>query len=80
LIPAFVLGALTSATLCRPPRVAEEIIERTIWLGVAALDGLSLVWLWRRPPGERYLDLTRATWTILATGAFAAGAVLASID
>jgi hypothetical protein len=80
LFPAFMLGVLTSATICRPPVATQEILERAAWIALVALDGLSLVWMWRRPPGELYLGLTRKTWTVLASGAFAVGAWLASFD
>ena len=80
LAPAFMLGALTSATVCRPPAAKEEIIERAIWILLVSLDLLSLVWMWRQPPGELYLGLTRKTWAVLAAGAFAVGVFLASLD
>jgi hypothetical protein len=78
--PAFLFGALISATVCRPPVATEEVIERAFWIALCSLDGLSLVWMWRRPPGELYFGLTRKTWTVLAAGAFVVGAWLASID
>jgi hypothetical protein len=73
-------GALISATVCRPPVATEEVVERAFWIVLSSVDWLWLVWMWQHPPGELYLGLNRKTWTVLAAGAFAVGAWLASFD
>ncbi len=74
LLPAASAGALTAMTVQYPSRdLAELGLMLVIIMPLYLVNLFILGWSWTRPPGGRFLGLTRVTWSVLVAVAFLLG-------
>jgi hypothetical protein len=74
LIPAASAGVLTVLMFSYPAKAADELALMLAIIAPLYLANFAVLgWMWTKPPGGRYLGLTRGTWSFLAAVAYSLG-------